>query len=516
METSLNKIMNFSHNSGEVAFFDVYHREWAVFFLLKYIPCDLLIEWEPTMSVFLQGSFNEIQKQRNVPLAPLLFESDSGNGLFNGIRYPFVLENAERNLWTGIRDEAIRYFNGVGLGSEWPKSSQCEQCMHLEADCGQSRLPSGIQFWKSGKGIYTINGEKFSLPTGHVLSSQVACINHLFPLIRDKDAATQLLHGLNMLVCEALPVNIHERGNYVEFEVTGGGSYLNEEKNGKPLRRGANCTSIDAVMKGRTCEDEIILFLIEWKYVEHYSSAKSKWDDERGRERQKRYGSFFTKDSTPFTFCNSDRDEAFFRQLFTEPYYQLMRQTLLGWQMVRDSQNNGGATSAEHLVVIPSCNHDLRFKSNPLGGNSRDVSENWNKHVKSHVCFIDPQSLFEPLSLMLEYSDWMQYLEKRYWQPSCTILERPPIQEYDGIRLLRDIEFIEDGKKYIAPKGLSGGAVEVWGNGEAYEFDSSLVIRKENGTLGSMFFFFTVQAEDVEIEYSRETRQYYPPTWMHN
>lgn len=455
-------------------------------------------------------SFYESQKFWNSPLNPDWFEGDLGNGVFGSKSYPFILANPDRNLWSGIREDAIHYFNGIGLGMSRAEGLSPEQIAELEADGVQCTLSTDIQFWRSG-GIKAVNGKACKLPTGHVLSSQVACINHLFPLIRDKEASTRLLHGLDIRICEALPVNVHERGNYVEFEVVGGGSYLNEETPGKPLNRGANCTSIDAVMKGRTRDNEIVLFLIEWKYVEQYKNAKSKWDGSSGLIRQKRYRSFFAKDNTPFTFCNSGKKDSFFHQLFTEPYYQLMRQTLLGWHMVLDSERNGGATSFEHVVVIPSCNSDMRQLCKPLGSEKRILAENWNALIKKTVAFVDPQQLFEPITQRGGRADWLDYLAQRYWLPSFTIAEVPPIRQYDCIRLVRNVEFVEDGKRLLVPKGTIGTAVEIRADGETYEFDCSLVIPHDDGTLDSEFVFFSVNAEDVEIAHCHQTQQYYPP-----
>lgn len=94
-----------------------------------------------------------------------------------------------------------------------------------------------LRFWRSG-GERVVAGHVCSLPTGHVLSSQVACLNHLFPLSRDGKAATLLLQGLRPDMVEALPVGIHACDMFVEFEVTGGGSYLNEEQRGRSLTGG--------------------------------------------------------------------------------------------------------------------------------------------------------------------------------------------------------------------------------------------------------------------------------------
>lgn len=365
-------------------------------------------------------SFKALQKRRNKPLDPILFEGDPGKGEYNGkCEHHFVLSKPELNLWSGIRQEALLYFNGMGLGTSRSEGLTAEELVALEADGVQCHYPTGLQFWAS-TGTATINGKTCTLPTGHILSSQIACINHLFPLIRNKEGATRLLRSLNSSVCEALPVDIHERDNFVEFEVVGGGSYLNEQKSGTPLKRGALCTSVDAVMKGRTCDDEIVLFLMEWKYVEEYKYAPSKLSDSSGAERHRRFCSFFTKDNSPFTFCNSSKEEPFFHELFTEPYYQLMRQTLLGWQMVHNPKCNGGASSFEHIVVIPACNADLRAKSKPIGGSRGNLASNWNALVKKPATFIDPQQLLEPVSSIEQYAAWMDYVTKRYWNPSCT------------------------------------------------------------------------------------------------
>ena len=157
------------------------------------------------------------QKEQHLRQLAHLFEGDPGGGKFNGQAQPFVLQAPEKNLFAPIRDEALLYFNG-----------------HLPGADGR------LRFWRSG-GERVVAGHVCSLPTGHVLSSQVACLNHLFPLSRDGKAATLLLQGLRPDMVEALPVGIHARDMFVEFEVTGGGSYLNEEQRGRSLTRGGQC-----------------------------------------------------------------------------------------------------------------------------------------------------------------------------------------------------------------------------------------------------------------------------------
>ncbi|WP_300718864.1 hypothetical protein [uncultured Desulfovibrio sp.] len=328
-----------------------------------------------------------------------LFEDDPGGGKFNGQPRPFVLQEAEKNIWAPIRENVLLYFNG-----HWP-----------EAD-------GKISFWRSG-GEKLVGGHVCRLPTGHVLSSQVACINHLFPLCRDKGAATMLLRGLRSDIEEALPVDIHARGLFVEFEVVGGGSYLNEESRSGQLMRGMQATSVDAVMKGRDSQGNIRLFLIEWKYTEKYGGKKRSHG--HLESRLWRYRSFFTRDSSPFTFCNSDRDSKFFQELLTEPYYQLMRQTLLGWRMIQDPQHNGDATCFTHLMVIPRGNTVLRSRSASIADRGGSLEDEWNALVREPALFPASEELLRPLAGLEKYAPLLQYLALRYWREDAVSTENP-------------------------------------------------------------------------------------------
>ncbi|MDR0816365.1 MAG: hypothetical protein LBN28_03090 [Desulfovibrio sp.] len=334
------------------------------------------------------SNYKTRQKEYALTKRAELCSGDSGNGKFRRKEYPFVLQNASHNLFADICKDAIKYFNKQGIG-----------------------------FWCSS-GKSDIEGEKLNLPTGHMLSSQVACINHLFKLRNDGHGATALLKGLDRNISEALLVNINDTDDsqgYVEFEAIGGGSYLNE---GVMLKRGANCTSLDALMRGGTKSGAVVLFLIEWKYVEKYIYVQTKWTGDGGETRQKRYCSFFSKDGSPFTFCNNDCDEDFFKWLFCEPYYQLMRQTLLGWQMIHNGKANGNASEFQHIHVIPQHNHELLKKSQSKPGeNISGLEDTWKSCLRERERYriIDPKDLLAPLQQFESYAELLKYLEKRYW-----------------------------------------------------------------------------------------------------
>ncbi len=80
----------------------------------------------------------------------------------------FVLKDAALNLWGGIRDDAKKYF----------------------ADYG-------ISWWKSDNGG----------PTGHLLSSQVACLNHLYFARQRKEVATAILKQIHPGISEAMIID---------------------------------------------------------------------------------------------------------------------------------------------------------------------------------------------------------------------------------------------------------------------------------------------------------------------
>ena len=83
-------------------------------------------------------NFREREKVRSQKILEEVIRA-KGKGLYDGRRYEFVLEQGELNLWDGIRDDALNYFERNSI--VWSK------------------------------------GVKKNIPTGHLFSSQVACVN---------------------------------------------------------------------------------------------------------------------------------------------------------------------------------------------------------------------------------------------------------------------------------------------------------------------------------------------------
>ena len=148
-------------------------------------------------------SYRENERKKAIEIREALFR-DPGAGIFYRRERDFVLKDPTLNLWAGIRDDVIQYFER-----------------------------NSIAWWM---------GDEKNEPTGHLLSSQVACINHLYFLRQRKDLATAILQNVSDKIEEAVRLD----GGYIEFEVIGKVNYLGE----KSHTRGANSTSIDAIMMG--------------------------------------------------------------------------------------------------------------------------------------------------------------------------------------------------------------------------------------------------------------------------
>ncbi len=137
-------------------------------------------------------SYREDQRRKATAMRDALFR-DSGAGLFFKKERAFVLHDARLNLWAGIRDDATEYFKG-----------------------------NSIAWWM---------GDENTEPTGHLLSSQVACLNHLYFVRQRKDAATAILKSICGRIDQAVTVD----NGFVEFEVIGKDNHLNERSHTREI-----------------------------------------------------------------------------------------------------------------------------------------------------------------------------------------------------------------------------------------------------------------------------------------
>ena len=301
-------------------------------------------------------SFIEQQRKRAIALRDSLL-NDPGQGVFFGKPREFVLDEPIANLWAGIREDAMDYFSANNI------------------------------VWWGGT----------NEPTGHLLSSQIACVNHLYSLRQRPDLATAVLKGIDPAVESAVVVD----DGFVEFEFIGQSQYLDE----KSWSRGINTTSVDAVMIGE-CKDGLRrLYLIEWKYTESYPSNQSKYIPERARV----YDHLIKSTDSPF--LPGVPTEAF----YYEPFYQMMRQTLLAWQATQNCDH--GCSDYLHIHVIPEQNAELlgRVTSPYLTGST--LTDAWKGALRCPEKYrtLSPESFMSACAHEKDCQSLLSYLRARYW-----------------------------------------------------------------------------------------------------
>ena len=169
------------------------------------------------------------------------------------------------------------------------------------------------------------------------------------------------------------------------------------------FKRGAECTSIDAAMIGSTAEGVRVLFLIEWKYTEVYNNK-----DLYCGVRANIYDNLITSLDSPFNYYLT-------RAYYFEPFYQMMRQNLLGYCCTKYKDYDCDDYRLVH--VIPEKNEELlnTINSNYLNGNT--IKDAWLKTLKRPETYIhkSPEELLEPIQNCNDVSSLVSYLRERYW-----------------------------------------------------------------------------------------------------
>ena len=243
-----------------------------------------------------------------------------------------------------------------------------------------------ISWWRQEEDGY--------FPSGHLVSSQIHCLNHLFALREDKNALLSIInHATKMEFDEVLPSLIDDE-SYLSFEF----AYKNDDligENDKGARRGYMWTSIDAMIVARKGKDKWLI-PIEWKYTETYEK-----EDKTCQKRLGRYEELIKKSDQLKMPENGKIPNSIY---FQEPSYELMRQTLLCEQL----KHKGLAGNFFHLNVIPKGNAELRKAV------ESEFMPMLTKEAKFKI--IDPQALLSPLKGNDKYKDLLTYLETRYWK----------------------------------------------------------------------------------------------------
>lgn len=334
----------------------------------------------------MPSKYQEAQRAMAVELIKSgspVFYGDTGGGYYRNKRRDFVLRDSKKNLFAPIYDDVIQYFE-----------------------------KNGISWW---------GGKK---PTGHVLSSQIACLNHLFQIRNDKSAVLTILENISTDFVDVYQIDTDKfLPAYIQFEAVSDYDYLNEGQS----TRGSNCTSIDALIYAKHRNGEKWLIPIEWKYTEFYSNedksiedsnkksiSHAKGDESKGKERLNRYchnpKGRLIDESKYLKALEQYRGSVY----FFEPFYQLMRQTLWAEQMLRNNeQETLKADNFIHLHVIPKNNVDLLKKVYKCSG--LDMEKTWRKQLidQSKYLIISPESLLKGVDSQ-RYKDLLAYLKIRY------------------------------------------------------------------------------------------------------
>ncbi|MCL2181154.1 MAG: hypothetical protein FWB83_08500 [Treponema sp.] len=294
------------------------------------------------------------------------FNNDPGDGVFGDSNYKFILKNSDNNFYPPILRDAKEYFKY-----------------------------NNISWWKGSEA------------TGHALSSQIACINHLYPIRYDKEAVLAVLSSFSNNFTDVIQIITDRyRPAYISFEQVSDTDHLNE---GKPTR-GSICTSIDAFIYAIHKDGSKWIIPIEWKYTESYGDI-DKSHGPSGESRRTRYDELIYKSSQLiYDKLLSNKNTYYY-----EPFYQLMRQTLWAEQMI--SHNNTETISADnflHLNVIPPKNIDLLEKRYACSKNDMPVT--WRSCIadQSKYKIIPPEILLRNLGS--KYYKLKQYLLERYWK----------------------------------------------------------------------------------------------------
>jgi len=139
-------------------------------------------------------------------------------------------------------------------------------------------------------------------------------------------------------------------------------------------------------------------FLIEWKYAE-LCRGEDKYNDVRAG----RYDDLITAEKSPFVKIEP-------RALYFEPFYQLMRQTLLGWQ-IAEHKDHG---------CKPEANEEFHQNITSPGLKGGSVSEAWTAILKLPDLYISttPAKFMQPVVNQRDTKALTNYLQRRYWSGS--------------------------------------------------------------------------------------------------
>lgn len=318
-------------------------------------------------------NYQESERQRQLSLLlekNTIFNNAIGDGIFAGKPRQFCLadESVDCNIFDKRAAECLDYFK-----------------------------KENITFWQ-GEGI-----------PNHILSSQVACLNHLFFIRNDRHLVLGIARFFSReTITDVLPMECDKTKPYIAFEVTSNKDHLNE----RTTQRGAKCTSIDACILAVKSDGSKLLLPIEWKYTEgpEYNVDRS-LEPNKGSTRLKNY-SLLIDESAQLKTINGGYKETIY---YVEPFYQLMRQTLWAEQIIKNKDVELlKADDYIHIHIIPEGNNTLLHRKYRY--TNKGLSESWIQQLTDEHKYkrIDPIEIVKIISKQDEYTDLSNYLKIRY------------------------------------------------------------------------------------------------------
>jgi len=294
----------------------------------------------------MPGFFDQ-EKVRQVALKPAFFSPAAcEHGVYDavrtpGTRYPFCLHehHAAENLLPALRDDAISYATSRGIP------------------------------WHGGHG---------GQPSNHLCSSQVACVNTLFPLVRDASTLAAVfrpfLPQLSVIApfTEDKPLPAYTATDpapspALAFEWIGAQNYLGERSWGT---RGAAATSADFAFRFRRYDGRIELVLGEWKYTVQYTTHLAP-PEQLNTTRLATYRDAYAR------WKAVQPDLPPYEVFFSDPFYQLMRLTLLAQAMEADGKLGADIVSVVHVAPTANRGFGASITSPTLKPYGRTVSAIW-------------------------------------------------------------------------------------------------------------------------------------------
>lgn len=325
-------------------------------------------------------SYDQEQKAKQIAF----LGAEKGGGTFGNKVYDFVLKEPYclENLYPPLAADMQAYF---------------EQ--------------TPIKWWRGQNGG----------PTNLMIATQIACLNHLYWLNAQPEAVTTFLKQFDS-DWRAVPFT---SGRLVEFEYNGVSerepSHLLGEKS---TQRGVDSTGFSAALLAEDSSGLRELIAIEWRYCEKYYQKAAAMDDDDPLyvSRRAKLKTWLTSEACP-VFLERGKEpkevdyEAAFQKFSVEPFYTMLLETLLAWQMVKHQVEQ--ISGWRYLQVIPNHNTLLRQgeTSKAITQGYEDIASGWQSYLREprrYVC-LDNQQLVEPLARQFA-PEVAEYLLKRYWQ----------------------------------------------------------------------------------------------------